>query len=426
MRLFRVLPALAAVCLCALAPSAYSQTRLIPAITFTGAPGYSQAELLAFTGLKPGNITQEQLDDATQRLSDTGLFEDVNFSGNDKGVVYALKPGRGVLPVRFANFVWWQDDEINQTLKAQVALYRAAAVPTAGNLRDSICAALKAMVTAKGLQGANVSSVLSSPRAGAPIDSLAFQIDSPRVLIHSLTLRDASLAMQPKLARVIKDMAGQPWDKGTTNDNVASRVGDVYRNEGYLDIAVADQSHSDPFIADGSVNLDLTATMNEGSVYHVSQLAWAGSNAISAGDFAKKATLHKGDVASPVALGESLRVLKDAYGALGYIDAKADPAPEIDHTAHMVAYTISVAPGDQYRLGSVRFVGFSDAQQKELEGAWRMKPGDAYDSTYYFTRFYAQSATMHALANKVRLLEKRDPSALTVDVTVSLGGPAAH
>ena len=65
--------------LCLLAPCAWlhCQTGILPAVTFTGAPEYSQAELLAFSGLKPGkSSSQQQMDDAAQRLSYTGLFDE--------------------------------------------------------------------------------------------------------------------------------------------------------------------------------------------------------------------------------------------------------------------------------------------------------------------------------------------------------------
>ena len=154
MRIFRVFPVLAALCLFVPVVALSAQTRVLQQITFTGAPGYSQSELLAFTGLKPGgSATQQQIEDAAQRLNDTGLFDEVNFTGNVKGIVYTLKaaPSTAMLPARFGNFVWWQDDEINRTLKARVAFYQADAVPTSGNMRASICSTLMAMLAEKGL-----------------------------------------------------------------------------------------------------------------------------------------------------------------------------------------------------------------------------------------------------------------------------------
>jgi len=275
MRVFKVIPVLAALLIYVGAPSAVAQTRILHEISFTGAADYSQADLLAVTGLKAGSsATQKQVEDAAQRLNDTGLFDEVNFTGNDKGIVYALKPApsSAMLPVRFGNFVWWQDEEIEQTLKARVVLYRENAVPTSGNLRESISAALTAMVAEKGVAGATVASRLSSSRPGGPLNRLVFVIDSPAVLVHSLTLADASPAMQSKLVPVIRDMAGQQWDKDGSYLNIASRVGDVYHNEGFLDVAVAKQDHSAAAITLKDIELDLTATIHDSS-----GVDWVGS-----------------------------------------------------------------------------------------------------------------------------------------------------
>ena len=420
MRLFRVFPVLAALCLCALPLYPLAQTRVLPAISFTGAPDYSQAELLAFTGLRPGgSATQQQLDDAAQHLNDTGLFDEVNFSGNDKGIVYTLKPApaSAMLPARFGNFVWWPDEEIQSVLKTKVSLYRSDAVPTAGNLRENIATALKAMLVEKGVAGAAVGSRLSSSRPNGPLDHIVFAIDSPAVLIHSLTLTGASPGMRPKLDRVIHDVAGQQWDKEASFGNIESRVGDVYHNEGYLDIALAKQEHSAPNITANDIELDLSATLSEGAQYHVTQLAWAGSEFLSTADFNKQAVLKVGDPDSPIGLRASLKSLTDAYGAKGYIDAKISAPPVVDHIAHQVAYSVSVEPGPQYHFRSVRWPSVSTEQAKAFDTAWKMKPGDVYDSTYLIRFLFQTSLTKQGYAPNI--MEKRDPAALTVDLSVT-------
>jgi outer membrane protein assembly factor BamA len=427
MRLFRVFPVLAAVFLWVCATSVIAQTRVLREISFTGAPGYSQADLLAVTGLKPGtSATQQQVEDAAQRLNDTGLFDEVNFSGNDKGIVYALKPApaSAMLPARFGNLVWWQDEEIDRTLKARVALYRGDAVPTSGNLRESVSAALTVMVAEKGVAGATVASRLSSSRPGGPFDHLVFAIDSPAVLVHSLTLADASPAMQSKLVPVIQDMAGQQWDKDASYLNIASRVGYVYHDQGFLDVAVAKQDHSAPAIAANRIELDLTATINEGAQFHVTQLAWPGSDLLSVADFNKQATLKPGDHDSPTALRESLNSLTTAYGAKGYLDARILVPPTIDRTTHQVAYSVSVVPGPQYHFKSVSWPNVSEEQAKTFDAAWRMKPGDVYDSTYLM-RFLAQNSALTRQGYKMNASLKADPSALTVDlaITFTKGAP---
>jgi outer membrane protein assembly factor BamA len=422
MRFFRTWPLFAAaVCLCAFAGTLFAQTRMLREIKFTGAPTYSQAELLAFIGLKPGSsATQQQIEDAAQRLGDTGLFEEVNFSGNDQGIVYTLKPAAAstMLPVRFGNFVWWRDEEIQQTLKVRVPLYRADAVPTAGNLRDSIAVALTAMLAEKGVAGAQVGSRLGSGRPGGPLDHVVFAIDSPAVIIHSLRLVDASPGMQPKLERVIRDVSGQQWDTDASYPNIESRVCDVYRDEGYLDIAVVKQEHSAPVIAAENIGLDVTAMLSEGAQYHVAQLAWPGSDMLSAADFKKQATLKVGDPASPTALRESLHLLTNAYGAKGYLDAKVLAPPAIDRAAHQVAYSISVEPGPQYHFRSVMWPSVSEAQAKAFDAAWKLKPGDVYDSSYP-VKFLEENAMLRSQGYRMSVVLRQNRSALTVDLSIT-------
>jgi outer membrane protein assembly factor BamA len=424
MRFSLALPALAAVVLWCL-PAALSAQRTSPPISFTGAPAYSQAELLSFTGLKPGaSVAQQQ--DAAQKLNDTGLFDEVTYSGNDRGLVYTLKPASAntMLPARFANIVWWPDDQIEHLLQAHVPLYRGNSVPTSGSIRDNVAAALTAMLAEKGISNAAVGSRLSAPRPGTPPDHLVFEIDSPAVLIHSLTLQGASAEMRPKLDRVIQDLAGQQWDEAESFINIEGRVGDVYRNLGYLDIAVAKPDFPNPSVTGPQIQLDLTATLNEGAQYHVTQLLWSSSEFLSTADFNKQAKLKPGDPDSPAALRESLKSLTNAYGAKGYIDARIAAPPVIDRVAHQVSYTISVTPGPQYHLRSVRWSGLSDDQIKPLDAAWKLKPGDVYDSTY-FQKFYPQTSALLRQGYKVGLLEKREASSLSVDLTISFTKGAA-
>lgn len=426
MRVFRVFPTLAVAWVCASVALLPAQTRILREISFDGAPGYSQAELLAFAGLKlGGTATQQQVEDVAQRLNDTGLFDEVTFSGNDKGIVYTLKPApaAAMLPVRFGNFVWWKDEEIEQALKTHVALFRPDAVPTAGNMRDSIAVELTAMLAEKGITGARVGSRLGLRSGGSP-DRILFAIDSPPVLIRTLTFVDASPGMQARLAPIIQDVAGQQWDKDASYDNIASRVSDAYRNVGYLDIAVAAQEHSAPVVSATGIELDVRATLNEGAQYRVAQLAWSGSEMLSTEDFAKLAPLKVGDPASPAELRESLHMLTNAYGAKGYLDAQVQTPPTIDREAHKVAYTINVMNGPQYRFKSVRWPSISVPLEKEFDAAWEMKPGDVFDSGY-ISRFLVEHSPFTRQGYTANILLKRNSGDLTVELTVTFTKPGA-
>ena len=397
-----------------------AQTFKLPAITFTGAPAFSQADLLKISGLHPGAIsTQAEVQVAAQHLSDTGLFADVHYESNTKGLVYTLKPmpSDNLLTASFPNLVWWTPEELTAALKTRVPLY-IGTVPISGNLQDSITAALKAMVAEKGVT-ANIVAIPSAPQPGATPTAIIFEIDSPEVHIHSLTLAQASPTMQPKLDKVVKEQAGKLFEQPLTNAAITSQITDVYRNEGYLDASVLSITHAAPQVTPTSIDVDVIATISEGETYRISQLTWQGSDIMSAADFNKQVKLKPEDLASQLALRQSLAPLARAYYAKGFQDAKIQAPATLNRATHHVAYTIRVVPGDQYRLKSVKAVGLSDEQRKQFDSAWHMNAGDFYDINY-MTEFLKKNSSLQSLRRfSATWKALSDPNTHLVDLTIT-------
>jgi outer membrane protein assembly factor BamA len=113
-----------------------------------------------------------------------------------------------------------------------------------------------------------------------------------------------------------------------------------------------------------------------------------------------------------------LNSITSAYGTRGYLDAKVLAPPVIDRMAHQVAYSISVVPGPQYHFKSVRWPSVSAEQAKEFDAAWKMLPGDVYDNSY-LGRFFTQSTSLGKQGYKMNAVIKRDPVALTVELSVT-------
>ena len=419
MRFFR-LPTVAFLCLVTSAITSPAQDVLLKQIRFAGDPTHPQSELLAFSGLKPGPTTQQAVQAAAQRFGDTGLYDDVTFQATSSTLTYTLKPvdASALLPVRFGNFVWWEDKELLAALQGKIPLYHGGPLPLSGNTRDAVATVLQTIVAEKGVPDPRVISLPTESRPGGPVDTITFTIGSPWVLIHSLALQQASPAIQPKLDRVIADLIGQQWDKTTALDNISSRVGDVYRGDGYLDIAVTKLDRSAPTLAANSINVDLTATLSEGPQYHVARLDFVGCEFLSGADFAKESPLKPGDPASPFALRSALHLIAVAYSTRGYIDASVTALPQIDRTTHLVTYAVTIEPGPQYHLRSVQWTGLTDDQLKALQSAWRMNGGDIYDATYAF-QFVHQHPQLHLGNYKLGVGEQKNPIDRTVNLTLA-------
>jgi outer membrane protein assembly factor BamA len=412
--------ALLALCLSIPTLHLSAQTFTVPPITFEGAPAYSQADLLKVTGLTPGSTsTQDALQAAAQHLGDTGLFSDINFASNEKGLLFTLKPmpESNFLAASFTNFVWWSSAELTTALKARVPLY-IGVVPTTGNFKDSIISALKAMVAEKGVT-ANVVAIAVSAQPGAAPTSLSFAIDSPPVRVHELTLVHASPSMQPRLDPVIKNQTDQPFDTNTTRTTISNALTSAYHDAGYLDMAVLNLAQAPPQVTPNSIDVAFTATLKEGQPYQLFQLDWPGSDVISTADFNKQVKMKPGDMASEAALRQSLSIIAAAYVAKGFQDAKVKAPATFDHLSHHVSYTITVDPGPQYHIHSVKALGLSAEQQKQFDSAWHMNPGDFYDTTY-LTNFLHNNSALQSLAGYSATYDAiSDPNTHLVDLTIT-------
>jgi outer membrane protein assembly factor BamA len=419
MRTSNFRPALFAFCLSVQVLRLPAQTFTLPPITFDGAPAFSQADLLKTTGLQPGaTATQADLQAAAQHLGDTGLFSDINFASTEKGLVFTLKPmpDANLLPATFTNFVWWSPAELTAALKTRVPLYTGL-IPTAGNFQNSIISALVAMVAEKGITATVVATAISA-QPGATPNSIAFAIESPQVRVHTLTLLHASPAMQPRLDPVIKDQTNQPFDTSKTRTTITNALTSAYHDAGYLDMAVLNLTQGPPQVTPTGVDLAFTATLKEGQPYQLFQLNWPGSDVISTADFNKQVKTKPGDMASEAALNQSLSIISAAYFAKGFQDAKVKAPATFDQLSHHVSYTITVDPGPQYHIHSVKALGLSAEQQKQFDSAWHMNPGDYYDITY-LTNFLHNSALQTLNGYSATYNASSDPETHLVDLTIT-------
>lgn len=398
-------------------------------ITFTGAASYSQAELLTFTGLKPGATSSTaEVQAAAQKLSDTGLFTDIRFSSGPQGLTYILKPmpAANLLTARFPNLVWWSDSELTDALKARVPLYRGS-IPTSGNLQNQVSTALTTMLAEKGVT-AKIDSVASGEATGATPSAILFEVTSPEIRVHAITFTSASPAMQAKLDPVGKDFSGRDFDQYATSASIRSQVLALYGDAGYLDAAVQNITHSAPQVSAGTIDLDLVAAIQEGGPYRVSAITWSGSDVLSTADFDKQLKLHPEDIASRAALRESLTVLARAYYAKGFQDAKIQAPASRDPATHHVSYVIRVIPGEQYRIKTINALGLNDQQRKDFATAWHMNPGDFYDITYLNNFLLRNSAVQSLRGYSATYKAASDPNTHLVDLTLTFvkGGTLVH
>ena len=251
--LSRVLPTL----LLCLAPfAALAQTYTPKQILIKGADGMDTQQLIGITALKPGPMTKQDIEAALQRLADTGLFNDLNYTVSSDALIVNVTPSAAAqfVPVRFTNFVWWTPSELTTLIQARVPLYQGK-LSLKGSMLEQVEAALVAILKQKGID-AEV-----TPIEGISGNSVALAISRPSILLGNIDVQGSLPTLSSRLAEMKAGFAAQEFDQQVLAKSIPLNTTDLYDNAGFLD-ATADpvtfappRKDKDTYLVDASTTV---------------------------------------------------------------------------------------------------------------------------------------------------------------------------
>jgi outer membrane protein assembly factor BamA len=365
-----------------------AQKRVPPqSIRFQGAPQYTQQELLAASGLKPGTrLISGEVKARAKQLNDTGLFKEVRYTLDSKTLLFTLTPSSQLYPMHLENVPLTPGNELDARLQGRFPLYRSL-LPASGSMVDGICRTFEEMLAAKGVK-ATVKAALTSGLGPQKLTAVNFTVVSPAVRIGRIQLAGVSPAMQAKASLLASGQSGNSFDTENTPVGLQHAIEDLYQDQGYAAVRV-DVAQIDPFIvSDQAIDIPYTVTVKEGGVYKLGTIEFPSSALVARADVEKKVAKYPPGSGRPLDL--FLLAVRDAYHAQGYLDCSTDLHSSFNEAAHIVNYSLEITPGSQYRLASVKFDGAPDAMAARLKLAWKMASGDVFDVSY-LSGFAAQA-----------------------------------
>lgn len=411
-----------------LVPALAAQKFAVQKITFVGYPAATEAELLTASGLQSGvPLGQPEIQAAAQKLSNTGLFANVQFAFDGSELKFTLQPADGAVPALFANFPWWDNKTLDAALAPKVPLFHGKVIPESG-MQQQVTAALTAIVAEKDIQA----TITSQPRSeSGRLVGVEFQIKSPPVQVAEVRFAGASGGMTDSVGAIAKAAAGQEFNDATAA-SLQTAVRAVYHRQGYLDFAMTKYAHGEPQFAAGKVGVPVSATIIEGPQYRVAALTLSGDVLMTQEEFAKRAKLHVGDVANEDLLRATMADIAAPYKARGYLRASIDATPTFDRTAHFdrpgnsVSYSINIVPGPVFRMGKLTIVNLDDEKKNLVLKNWTMHEGDAYDATYapgFLTRNKSNLHGLEGWSATYKQYENADTHVVDLAITFRQGGP---
>jgi outer membrane protein assembly factor BamA len=409
--------------------AARSQTFTAAKIDFSHPAPYSQAQLESAAGMHAGTkFTAEELGAAAQRLADTGYFSDVG-ARTAPGRIDAITVQFDVTPldrsqmlhVTFENFVWLTHQEIEAALRGKSPLFQGY-VPANNQLLDAFNDALTAALAKKGITAKVIHDVFE-PALGRPEIDIDYWVATPSIRVANVKLDGVSTDLVPLIQKSVNSVAGKPYSAGLAGETTRDRILAPLLNAGYIDAALSDEAAT-PGASGDAEHVVVSGTLHTGEVYRVSGITFAGTPMFGADAFASTEKLHTGDIAGREQLLETLKPLDAAYRRAGYADVSVAATPQEDAATHQVAYTVTVTPGELYRIKTITPNGLDAAEQADFDKGFTMKAGDIYNPEYlqafYQKAFLENNTALRKLAEfNFSYKAYADPSTHTVDLVLN-------
>ena len=349
-------------------------------IRFQGAPQYTQEELLAAAGLKadaPPSLREVKAH--AKLLGDTGLFEVVRFSSDAKTLLFTLTPAKQLYPMHLENVPLTPGKELDARIDERFPLYHGL-LPGSGSMVEGINRMFEEMLAVKGVK-ATVKAALTSDLGPQKITAMNFTVVSPEVHIGRIALAGVSSAMQAKASQLASGQTGNGFDTENTALGLRHVFEELYQDQGYAAVR-ADVAQGDPAIgSDQSIEIPFTVTVKEGAIYKLGTIDLPAGGLVARAEVEKILSKYPKGSGRPLDL--FLLAVRDAYHAHGYLDCSIVPRPSFNESARIVNYSLEIASGTQYRLGSVKFEGAPEAMAARLRLAWKTTPGNVFDESYF-------------------------------------------
>jgi outer membrane protein insertion porin family len=406
---------------------AAAQKYLPKTIQFKGAPEYSNQELLAAAGLKMGTVLEfAEMKGHSQKLLDTGLFENVGFKFDGVDLVYTLVPSTDLYPVRMDNLPLTPGKELDAALHQRFPLYHGK-VPAEGGLTEQVRQALEAMLAAKGIRATVAASPYTDQKL-MQVTAMSYTITAPPVRIGEIHLEGVSPEMQAEVKVVADHAMKDGYDTENSADNIEHAFAVLYTDEGYAAVKVHAVRSGNPVVAGAAIDVPFTVSIEPGQLYKLGAIHLPSGELLTLAEINKAAgavsnSIEKQSVKEGVALRTALLYITGQYKAKGYMDCVVKPHPQYDDANSVVNYTLEVQPGPVYKMGKLTIENGAEDLRAAMLAAWKMPAGAVFNASAIQAYFSSQGNTplgrTFASANCKYQLAVNDDTR-TVDVTLRL------
>jgi outer membrane protein insertion porin family len=229
-----------------------------------------------------------------------------------------------------------------------------------------------------------------TPGPNGQLASVDYSVANVTIRIHHVELIGVGASEMTLLQAAAEKLSGRDYSRTLLSSFIEHALLSTYHDRGYLKAACAapqprvikpaasessDDRHEVTFV-------DIALAVTPGIQYKLTGWNWSGNKNIATEQLQPLLHAKIGQPANTVQLEDDLRAVQQLYGSRGYVTATIKADAQYDDPAGTVAFQLAVTEGYVYRMGDLEFRGIDNNLTARLRAAWKIRPGDVYDSTY--------------------------------------------
>jgi outer membrane protein assembly factor BamA len=372
--------------------SAQSSTYKLLAVKVTGSKRFTEHEIALASGLPVGTVAHEEdFQKAARQLGETGAFGNISFSytysGEGTKLIFQVTDADKFVPVHFADFVWFSDEDLIQRLHERIPLFNGE-LPTSGRMTGQVSDVLQAMLVQNAVPG-QVEYTRAEDKDGK-LQAIDYNVVGVSIRIHHADFPGAGPGELPMLEELAEKLIDREYSRAYMSNFVDHSLLPIYRQRGFLKASCDTpqpkvvKSANAEALHNGlpPTFVDVTFPVTPGAQYKIGSWEWSGNKVIPNDELQPLLHVKVGQIANTVELGDDLHSVQELYGSRGYVLATVRVDATFNDAAGTVAFRLIVNEDSLFHMGELEFRGLDNSLTARLQAAWKLRPGDVYDASY--------------------------------------------
>lgn len=358
----------------------------IIAVKFVGVANVSEQVVRANMSLREGTPLDETLIDRDIRsLYRTGLFEFIEvkreaLSGNSVNLLFEVTPKYRVLTVRFEGNQAYKDRRLIREVKtvANSSLDERQIKEDQEKIFE--------FYQKNGYNQAQISYTIDRNRSTG-FGTVTFRVrEGARVRISDIRFVGNDHVKARKLRKEMETSKWHPFSwltgGGRFKDNEfeedLDKLRDYYREQGYLDVEIAEDKVTFDYPSAG--RLVITLRVVEGRQYKVGDVTFSGNTIHPSRLLGLVVRQRQGTTFVPSKLDKDVENLEDFYGRGGYLDTRVRLVRRPNLQTGNIDVEYAVTESEKFQVESVNIEGNTKTKSIVVLRELVLGPGDIFDS----------------------------------------------